>query len=93
MNTKIDEKIYKAINALYSNNEACVRLGTQNTEWFAVPNGVHQGDPLSTTLFSMYNINSLVDHLKLLGKGIQISDELVCILLCADRRYYTTSSL
>ena len=56
MNTKIDEKIYKAINALYSNNEACVRLGTQNTEWFAVPNGVHQGDPLSTTLFSMYNI-------------------------------------
>ena len=79
----IDGKIYKAINALYSNNEAYVRLGTQNTDWFAVPNGVRQGDPLSTTLFNIY-INSLVDHLKLLGIGIQINDELVCILLYAD---------
>ena len=83
LENNIDGKIYKAINALYSNNEAYVRLGTQNTDWFAVPNGVRQGDPLSTTLFSIY-INSLVDHLKLLGIGIQINDELVCILLYAD---------
>ena len=75
----IDGKIYHAIKSLYENNTAYVRIQNNvHTEWFEVPNGVRQGDPLSPTLFSIF-INPLVEHLKLLDIGINIGNEKISI--------------
>ena len=81
----IDGKIYNAIKTLYSDNKAFVRVNNDvQTDWFDVPYGVRQGDPLSSTLFNIY-INGLAEHLKQLDLGIEISNGLkICILLYAD---------
>ena len=43
----IDGKIYNAIKSLYTDTEAYVRVNDDiSTDWFTVPNGVRQGDPL-----------------------------------------------
>ena len=78
-------KINPAIKALYTNNKAYVKVNNSiKTDWFNVPNDVRQGDPLSTTLFNIYK-NDLVEHLKLLGLGINIGNDIkICILMYAD---------
>ena len=71
----IDGKIYKAIKALYTDNTAQVRINASlETDWFQVPSGVCQGDPLSATLFNIF-INGLVENLKLLNIGININEK------------------
>ena len=80
----IDGKIYKAIKALYTNNTAQLRINASlETDWFQVPSGVRQGDPLSATLFNIF-INGLVENIKLLNIGININGKLISILLYAD---------
>ena len=85
MELNIDGKIYNAIKTLYSDNKAFVRVNNDTqTDWFDVPYGVRQGDPLSSTL-SNININGLTEHLKQLDLGNEISNVLkICILLYAD---------
>ena len=81
----IDGKIYKAIKALYTKNTAFVKVNNDvNTDWFDVPNGVRQGDPLSPNLFNIF-INELVKYLKSLKIGIDIGHDLkISVLLYAD---------
>ena len=51
--------MYKAVRALYSNTQRCVKLNSDlYTDWFDVSFGVKQSDNLSPTLFSLY-INEL----------------------------------
>ena len=55
--SKIDGNIYFAIKALFDHNSAFVQLQDGlSTDWFDVPSGVRQGDPLSASLFSIYFI-------------------------------------
>ena len=80
----IDSNLYFCIKSLYSDNSAFIRINNEyQTEWFNVPSGVRQGDPLSPTLFNLF-INDLVDYLKNTGVGIHIDQELISVLLYAD---------
>ena len=75
----------RLFKALYTNNAAFVKVNNDvNTDWFDVPNGVRQGDPLSPNLFNIF-INELVKYLKSLKIGIDIGHDLkISVLLYAD---------
>ena len=75
----------RLFKALYTNNAAFVKVNNDvNTDWFDVPNGVRQGDPLSPNLFNIF-INELVKYLKSLKIGIGNGHDLkIIVLLYAD---------
>ncbi|VDI29772.1 Hypothetical predicted protein [Mytilus galloprovincialis] len=75
--------MYKAIKATYSKLQAAVRLNDQLTDWFAVEAGVRQGDNLAPTLFTLF-IDDLVPEINSLGLEIDIGNECLSSLLCAD---------
>jgi hypothetical protein len=80
----IDGKMFNAIKSLYSETTSKVRINLfTETDWFNVPCGVRQGDPLSPTLFSIY-INSLIEDIKKTGIGIPIENIIIAILCYAD---------
>ena len=84
LEANIDGNIYRSVKALYTNIQAYVKVNnTLRTDWFNVPSGVRQGDPLSSTLFSIF-INDLVQYLKLTGIGIQVDELSINALLYAD---------
>ena len=86
----LNGKIYNAILSLYLNPRSRVVLNGFETEYFACPVGVKQGDCLSPTLFAIF-INDLATQVKETGLGIKLDcgrDQLlplvVGILLYAD---------
>ncbi len=81
--SNIDGKTYNAIKAIYNSTTSNVRVHCMETDWFHCTSGVRQGDVLSTTLFSIFN-NDLVLEIKDLGLGIPVHDMLIYILLDAD---------
>jgi len=46
--------LLRAINSLYWECEACVRVDGEESEWFEVKQGVRQGCPLSPWLFNTF---------------------------------------
>ena len=51
----IDGKLFNIIKSFYTGTISKVKLGPYvETDWFNVPCGVRQGDPLSITLFNLY---------------------------------------
>jgi hypothetical protein len=83
MSLGIDGKMFNSIKALYSNNEYCMQLNNEFTDWFDVNIGVRQGDSMSSTLFALY-INDLAVKIKELNMGISIGEVIISMLLFAD---------
>ena len=79
----INGKMMNALKALYKNVKYCVRVNGRKSDWFDVECGLRQGCLVSPLLFNMY-INDLVQEIKDLNVGVQIDDELLCVLLYAD---------
>ena len=69
--------------SLNQNVSSCVRINGHCTDWFENTCGLRQGCSLSPLLFNM-SIDDLVGKIKATGKGIQIDDDLLCILLYAN---------
>jgi len=63
-----DGKTYKAIQNLYHHTESCIKINHMLPDWFFVRNGVHQGDNLSPTLFSLF-VNELAKEIKGMNWG------------------------
>ena len=63
--------------------QSCVRLNNSMSDWFDVSCGLRQGCSLSPILFNLF-IDDFALSVKALGKGVDIGNEKVCILLYAD---------
>ena len=71
------------IKCLYSNLQSWVRVNRRLTDWFSQSAGVRQGDNLAPTLFALF-INDLAAEINNLGRGVDIDNQRVSILLYAD---------
>ena len=71
------------IKAMYTHTRSCTTLNKLFTDWFDVNSGVKQGDNMSPTLFSGL-VNDLAHFIKQLGRGVQVGDDNISILLYAD---------
>lgn len=91
LNKKVDGNFYWSLKSLYSQTSACLKINGELTNFFNIPNGVRQGDPLSPTLFSIY-IDSLLSELKSLNLGIDINDLILTVLAYADDLVILTDS-
>ena len=76
-------KVFNSIYGLYQDNESCVRLNGELSDWFHVRRGLKQGCLLSPLLFSLF-INSLASDIESLRNGICLNGINVSILLYAD---------
>ena len=79
----IDGKIYESIKTIYANKSACIRLNRKKSSWFSCKSGVKQGDKCAPTLFSVF-VDDLVKEINALGLGINVGEEKLSMLLCAD---------
>ena len=80
----IDGKLFNIIKSFYTGTISKVKLGPYvETDWFNVPCGVRQGDPLSTTLFNLY-INTLIEDIKDSNIGVHVNSIIVSIFCYAD---------
>ena len=50
----VGEKLLKAVQSLYVDSRACVRVGNDVSEWFPVNVGLRQGCVMSPWLFNIY---------------------------------------
>ena len=82
-NIGITGKLLGAVKSLYVSVASCVQLNTFTTDWFDVTCGLRQGCCLSPLLFNLY-ISDLALHIKSLGKGTLLGEDLISILLYAD---------
>ena len=82
-NISVSCKMLVAIKSLYSSVSSCVRVNHFYTNWFHVNSGLRQGCALSPLLFNLF-INDLALRIKSLGKGVNIDNETVSILMYAD---------
>ena len=83
LETGIKGKLFSAIRSLYNSVKSCVRINGLKTGWFDVNIGLRQGCNLSPILFNLF-INDFAVSVKALGKGIDVGNEKVCILMYAD---------
>ena len=72
------------IRSKYSENQCCVKINNQRTEFFRQGRGVHQGCNLSPTLFNIY-INQLATLLEQSSSpGLDLQGKDIKFLLYAD---------
>ena len=50
----VQGRLLRAIQGLYQDSEAAVKVGEETTDWFKVQRGVRQGCPMSPWLFNIY---------------------------------------
>ncbi len=77
------EKIIKIIGSMYVNTRAKYMFGEIETEWVRSKRGVRQGCVLSPLLFGLYT-EELAVRVRESGKGMQVGNERLSILLYAD---------
>ena len=66
-------KLLKAVQSFYTDSRACVRVGTDVSEWFPVNVGLRHGCVMSPLLFNVY-MDGVVRELnaRVFGKGLEL---------------------
>jgi len=64
--------LWRVLKNLYTDFHSCVFIAGQQSSWFKVQLGVHQGAPLSMKLYMVFN-NDLLEDLCAMGVGAGIS--------------------
>eukprot|EP00732_Lithocolla_globosa_P001139 Lithocolla_globosa_v1_NODE_518_length_3838_cov_6.179752.p1 type:complete len:838 gc:universal NODE_518_length_3838_cov_6.179752:2520-7(-) len=79
----VNGAMLKAIQSLYSNARACVRVNGLLSDWFPVTIGVKQGCLLSPLLFTLF-VNDLAKMIQASEIGVKFGVDIINILLYAD---------
>ena len=71
----IGGKLLRAVQSMYADSRACVRVGNKMSEWFPVKVGLRQGCVMSPWLFNLY-IDGVVREVnaRVLGRGLKLLD-------------------
>ena len=83
--------LIRALQSLYRDSSACVRINGAYTEWFNIEKGVRQGCVASPWLFNLFMNNCLTD-LKENESGLRMNELLVKCFLYADDQVLLASS-
>ena len=78
----VGKKLLRAIDSLYTNSEAAVRIDGKFSDWFRVKTGVRQGCKLSPLLFIIY-MNEIIRNCNFEG-GLDLQDSKIISLAYAD---------
>ena len=81
-NIGVNGRLFEALKAIYSSVQSCVRLNNSLSDWFDVNCGLRQGCSLSPILFNLF-VDDFALSVKALGKGLDIGNEGLSILLYA----------
>ena len=66
-------KLLKAVQSFYVDSRACVRVGNDVSEWFAVNRGLRQGCVMSPWLFNIYMDCAVRQvNARVLGKRLEL---------------------
>ena len=68
-------RLLRAVKSMYESSKACVRVGSEVSEWFLVRVGLRQGCVMSPWLFNIY-IDGVVREVnaRVFGKGVRLTD-------------------
>ena len=79
-------RLLKAVQSIYVDSRACVRVGTEVSEWFPVKVGLRQGCVMSPWLFNVYMDGVVQEvYVRAMGAGVDLAGGLrVSQLLFAD---------
>ena len=68
-------RLLQAVESMYAGSKACVRVGSEVSEWFQVKVGLRQGCVMSPWLFNLY-IDGVVREVnaRVLGRGLKLID-------------------
>ena len=71
----IGGRLLRGVKSLYDGSKACVRVGSEVSEWFPVRVGLRQGCVMSPWLFNLY-IDGVVREVntRVLGRGLKLVD-------------------
>ena len=71
----IGGSLLKAVKSMYAGSKACVRVGSEMSDWFPVRVGLRQGCVMSPWLFNLY-IDGVVREVNasVLGRGLKLTD-------------------
>ena len=77
-------RLKEAVESLYLQSEACVRVQGKNSEWFEVAMGVRQGCTMSPWLFNLVMDSIVREARESFQGGVQLEGSKVQFLLFAD---------
>ena len=68
-------RLLRAVQSMYAGSKACVRVGSEMSEWFSVRVGLRQGCVMSPWLFNLY-IDGVVREVnaRVFGRGLKLID-------------------
>ena len=82
--TKYSELTITIVKSLYLDQEACVRIDQQLTEWFSVEKGVRQGCILSPICFNLYTEYIMRASADVSEDGVKVKEKTLNNLRYAD---------
>ena len=80
----VEGRLLKAVQGLYKDSEATVKVGEEMTDWFEVQRGVRQGCPMSPWLFNIYLDRVLKEALPLFRGGAGLNNCQIQVTMFAD---------
>ena len=80
----VQGRLLRAIQGLYKDSEAAVKVGEETTDWFKVQRGVRQGCPMSPWLFNIYLDMVMKEALPLFKRGAGLTNCQIQVTMFAD---------